>query len=104
MDWYQKVLTEKLRKYDLWIARYPADDNGTIQERLRPDIGVGWQYSSKGKVSGITGNVDMNVFYKNYTEDKAKKVDKLKEFTDLGNYYAENLPVSHTWKEICSIS
>lgn len=88
MDWYQKVLTEKLRKYDLWIARYPADDNGTIQERLRSDIGVGWQYSSKGKVSGITGNVDMNVFYKNYTEDKAKKVDKLKEFTDLGNYYA----------------
>lgn len=88
MDWYQKVLTEKLRKYDLWIARYPADDNGTIQERLRPDIGIGWQYSSKGKVSGITGNVDMNVFYKNYTEDKAKKVDKLKEFTDLGNYYA----------------
>ena len=88
MDWYQNVLTEKLRKYDLWIARYPADDNGTIQERLRPDIGVGWQYSSKGKVSGITGNVDMNVFYKNYTEDKAKKVDKLKEFTDLGNYYA----------------
>lgn len=88
MDWYQKVLTEKLRKYDLWIARYPADDNGTIQERLRPDIGVGWQYSSKGKVSGITGNVDMNVFYKDYTEDKAKKVDKLKEFTDLGNYYA----------------
>lgn len=88
MDWYQKVLTEKLRKYDLWIARYSADDNGTIQERLRPDIGVGWQYSSKGKVSGITGNVDMNVFYKNYTEDKAKKVDKLKEFTDLGNYYA----------------
>lgn len=88
MDWYQKVLTEKLRKYDLWIARYPADDNGTIQERLRPDIGVGWQYSSKGKVSGITGNVDMNVFYKNYAEDKAKKVDKLKEFTDLGNYYA----------------
>ena len=87
-DWYQNVLTEKLRKYDLWIARYPADDNGTIQERLRPDIGVGWQYSSKGKVSGITGNVDMNVFYKNYTEDKEKKVDKLKEFTDLGNYYA----------------
>ena len=88
MDWYQKVLTEKLRKYDLWIARYPADDNGTIQERLRPDIGVGWQHSSKGKVSGISGNVDMNVFYKNYTEDKEKKVDKLKEFTNLGNYYA----------------
>ena len=88
MDWYQKVLTEKLRKYDLWIARYPADDNGTIQERLRPDIGVGWQYSSKGKVSGISGNVDMNVFYKNYEEPKGEKMDKLKEFVGLGDYYA----------------
>lgn len=88
MDWYQKVLTEKLRKYDLWLARYPEDDNGTVQERLRPSAGVGWQYSSKGKVSGISGNVDMNVFYKNYTEDKEKKVDKLKEFIDLGDYYA----------------
>ena len=87
MDWYQKVLTEKLRKYDLWIARYPADDNGTIQERLRPDIGVGWQYSSKGKVSGITGNVDMNVFYKNY-----------KSLPILVIIMPENLPVSHTWK------
>ena len=54
MDWYQKVLTEKLRKYDTsWIARYPADDNGTLQERLRPDFGVGWQYSSKAKFPGI---------------------------------------------------
>ena len=88
MDWYQKVLTEKLRKYDLWIARYPADDNGTIQERLRPDIGVGWQYSSKGKVSGISGNVDINVFYKNYEEPKGEKMDKLKEFVGLGDYYA----------------
>ena len=88
MDWYQKVLTEKLRKYALWIARYPADDNGTIQERLRPDIGVGWQYSSKGKVSGISGNVDMNVFYKNYEEPKGEKMDKLKEFVGLGDYYA----------------
>ena len=25
---------------------------------------VGWQYTSKGRVDGIVGNVDMNVWYK----------------------------------------
>ena len=68
MDWYNNVLTDALKKYDCWIARYPANDNGTAQERLRPSVGVGWQYSSKGKVSGISGNVDMDVFYKDYKE------------------------------------
>lgn len=66
LDWYNNVLTDALRKYDCWIARYPASDNGTIQTRLKPSVGVGWQYSSKGKVSGISGNVDMDVFYKDY--------------------------------------
>lgn len=75
MDWYQNVLTEKLKKYDLWLARYPANDNGTVQERLRPGQGVGWQYSSKGKVVGISVNVDMNVFYKDYTTDENTKTD-----------------------------
>ena len=87
VDWYNTVICSHLKKYEFWIARYPANDNGTVVERLRPDWGVGWQYSSKGKVSGITGNVDMNVFYKNYEEPKGEKMDKLKEFTDLGNYY-----------------
>ena len=95
MDWYQNVLTEKLRKYDLWLARYPANDNGTVQERLRPSVGVGWQYSSKGKVPGINGNVDMNVFYKDYRESDQKgettvSKTKLQEFTELGDYYASN--------------
>ena len=69
MDWYNNVLTDALRKYECWIARYPANDNGTVQTRLKPSTGAGWQYSSKGKVSGISGNVDMDVFYKNYKEE-----------------------------------
>lgn len=69
VDWYLNVICSHLKKYDFWIARYPASDNGTLQERLRPDFGVGWQYSSRGKVSGISGNVDMDVFYKDYKEE-----------------------------------
>ena len=95
LDWYNTVICSHLKKYDFWIARYPANDNGTLQERLRPDIGVGWQHSSKAKIPGISGNVDRDVFYKDYVETKPKKenttvskTDKLKEFTDLGDFYA----------------
>lgn len=75
VDWYQNILTTKLKSYDLWLARYPANDNGTMQTRLKPTAGIGWQYSSKGKVVGISGNVDMNVFYKDYTTDENTKID-----------------------------
>ena len=52
LDWYRNVISEELKKYDFWIARYPVDDNGTLIERYRPDIGVGWQYTSKRTDSG----------------------------------------------------
>ena len=76
MDWYENVIPEEAKtKYDFWIARYPAQDDGWLQERLRPSVGVGWQYSSKATIPGISGNVDRNVFYKDYadSEDKEEK-------------------------------
>ncbi len=75
VDWYLNVICSHLKKYDFWIACYPASDNGTLQERLRPDFGVGWQYSSKAKIPGIGETVDRNVFYKNYTVSKDKEGD-----------------------------
>lgn len=65
-DWYDNVLSDKLKEYDCWIASYPANDTGEVVERLRPSVGMGWQYSSKGKVFGISGNTDMDIFYKDY--------------------------------------
>lgn len=94
VDWYENVICSHLKKYDFWIARYPANDDGWLQERLRPDFGVGWQYSSKAKIPGINGTVDRNVFYKDYSEETEKKeettVNKLQEHTKLGDYYANN--------------
>lgn len=79
VDWYMNVICSHLKKYDFWIARYPANDDGWIQERLRPDFGVGWQYSSKAKIPGINGTVDRNVFYKDYKEVSTvdKNIEKL---------------------------
>ena len=94
VDWYENVICSHLKKYDFWIARYPSNDDGWLQERLRPDFGVGWQYSSKAKIPGISGTVDRNVFYKDYSEETEKKeettVNKLQEHTKLGDYYANN--------------
>ena len=79
MDWYDNVIPDALKdKYDFWIARYPANDDGWLQERLRPSVGVGWQYSSKAKIPGINGNVDRNVFYKDYSDNK--------EEADMGSW------------------
>lgn len=82
VDWYMNVICSHLRKHDFWIARYPAADNGILQERLRPDFGVGWQYSSKAKIPGINGTVDRNIFYKDYKDGEKKgdtEVAKTKE-------------------------
>ena len=47
--------------YDFWVAHYGAGS--------KPWSGAGmWQYSSKGSVAGINGNVDMNYAYTDYTK------------------------------------
>ena len=97
VDWYETVICSHLKKYEFWIARYPANDNGTLQERLRPDFGIGWQYSSKATIPGIPTKVDRDVFYKDYAEVETEPKEeetvaktKLQEFIDLGDYYANN--------------
>lgn len=97
VDWYETVICNHLKAYEFWIARYPANDNGTLQERLRPDFGIGWQYSSKATIPGIPTKVDRDVFYKDYAEVETEPKEeetvtktKLQEFTDLGDYYANN--------------
>ena len=77
VDWYENVICSHLKKYEFWIASYPQNDNGTLQERLRPDFGVGWQYSSKAKIPGIAGTVDRNAFYKDYAvQEGGTNMDK----------------------------
>lgn len=67
-DWYDNVIHEDLKKdFEFWIARYPRNDVGAYNKNssLRPSYttAVAWQYSSKGKVEGISGNVDLDVDY-----------------------------------------
>lgn len=52
----------QLEEYDKWFAYYRTPVYFPYEFQI-------WQYSSKGTVSGIKGNVDMNVCMKNYTEE-----------------------------------
>ena len=45
----------QLSKYPLWLAKY-SSSKGSYNPFM-------WQYSSKGSVAGISGNVDMNILY-----------------------------------------
>jgi len=84
LDWYKNVITDKIKKAfegRFWIARYPKADNGTYNENstLSPkSFAVAWQYSSKGKVDGIKGNVDMDVLFVPIEEVFGKKVEDMK--------------------------
>ncbi len=48
--------------YDFWVADYRGELGYS-----GPKPVVGWQYSSTGQVPGISRNVDMNHWYKDYT-------------------------------------
>lgn len=58
--WYEKKLNMgNVGGYKIWLAQYSAEPT----YKGRYDM---WQYSSKGKISGINGNVDLNLSYLGY--------------------------------------
>lgn len=54
-----KIDVSQLSQYKIWLAQYAATPTYTGRYDL-------WQYSSTGKVSGISGNVDLNLSYLGY--------------------------------------
>lgn len=74
-----------LKKYEnqiadvpIWWARYPDKKIRTITDL--PSIAsfpisnevVGWQFSSKGTVGGVNGNIDLNIWYRNISNNDGK--------------------------------
>ena len=55
---------DRLAPLDLWIARY-CDYSLGHRYTGKGNVRI-WQYSSKGSVSGIYGNVDLDVCYEDY--------------------------------------
>lgn len=59
-NWYNRKLnTALLEKYVIWLAEYRSVPLYQGYYRM-------WQYTSKGSVEGISGNVDLNISYMGY--------------------------------------
>lgn len=64
-------------KVEFWIAKYGANDG---KQHILPSIQhhlIGHQFSSKGKVSGISGNVDVSNWYGPTVKAKTAKTSTL---------------------------
>lgn len=69
LNWFSNYIDpSKFKDRPLWIAQYYEK----LTAKHKEWYGM-WQYSSKGKVSGIDGNVDMNHLYIPYWEKKEEK-------------------------------
>lgn len=87
-SWYQYQLPEGAKKYDCWVARYPNNDIGELQERLRVPAStgvIGWQYSSKATIPGIPTKTDRSVFYKDYSKSSTTSTNSPKPTTTQGS-------------------
>lgn len=87
-SWYQYQLPEGAKKYDCWVARYPNNDTGELQERLRVPAStgvIGWQYSSKATIPGIPTKTDRSVFYKDYSKSSTTSTNSPKPTTTQGS-------------------
>jgi len=60
LNWLlNKINSRRLDRFDKWVAQWAKTCEYSGQYGI-------WQYSSKGTVPGIKGNVDMNYAYKDY--------------------------------------
>lgn len=56
-NWYENCLeTKQLEDYVIWLAEYRETPKYTGRYEM-------WQYTSKGAIDGIEGNVDLNIRY-----------------------------------------
>lgn len=90
LDWYNNAYNSNQLKAlgcKFWIAIY-GKNTGDFNEKWKPNDEVYiWQYTSAGSVSGIQGNVDLNMMY-----IRVKPVEKLIKVTASSGLRRRDLP------------
>ncbi len=77
--WLENYFTDEiLKRYDIWLAQW--SDKPTYSKAY----GI-WQKTSKGRVDGIEGNVDLDESYKNYPA--------IMKYNGLNGYGSEDIEV-----------
>ena len=61
-EYYYNRNLSNVTRYTKWIARYGSNSGHPGTKPNVQNVTI-WQYSSKGRVPGINGNVDVNIMY-----------------------------------------
>lgn len=79
LNWYNNYLNkdEIKRRYTTWIAHY-----GVNQNRYNGEYDI-LQYSDKGKISGVEGDVDLNTMYRDLIKDISESTTETPEQNKL---------------------
>lgn len=76
------ILEEGLTLYPLWIAQYDVEEP---TRNIPWESWAGWQYTDLGRVAGIQGNVDRDIFTEEMLEEENGQVQRLGERPTEGN-------------------
>ena len=83
-DWLNnRIDLQQLADANLWYAAYPSVKQKVLTDAPKenrsklsyPQAAI-WQWTSKGRINGIIGNVDMNVCYKDFLPQKEEKPER----------------------------
>lgn len=83
-DWLNnRIDLSQLADANLWYAAYPSVKQKVLTDAPKenrsklsyPQAAI-WQWTSKGRIDGIIGNVDMNVCYKDFLPQKEEKPER----------------------------
>lgn len=89
LDWYQRIIPERVKDRKFWIASIPSADMGNVVESLKPTIPnlACWQYSFNGKVDGIEGRVDMDLWLDEEKQEQPVSTVTAKAVIELAREY-----------------
>lgn len=59
-DWYEKYIEGNFEDYVIWMAAYTIVPRPKLSDDTQWHF---WQYTNNGRVRGVNGAVDLNVFY-----------------------------------------
>ena len=87
-DWFKnKLIKQNLKSYFKWLACWNEKED--INELSKEYIM--WQYSSKGEIDGISGNVDLNYSFVDFQKlntyiENVSKLNYIKLVTGLSDF------------------
>ena len=84
LNWFtNKINVKELEKYNIWLAQWGVKKHTA---NFKVDI---WQYTNKGEIKGINGNVDLDISYTQYGDkvfNNSKSIEELAKEVIEGKY------------------